>query len=714
MVKQITLAFLLTLCLFPNIALTQTDYTLIPDPNFESSLSSYDDIPGDGKIPTENIISVTTLRLEDSNISDLTGIEKFRDLESFISRNNNFSEIDFSQNTKLSLVNIRGAVHLKTLSLENNDNLTRLLISNTIIESLDITKNVNLISLTSIRNIALQSLDISENNKIKRLEITQSPEIKTIDTSNNINLERFTCSNNISLTEVDLSTNTKLETIECSANPLLVSIDLSNNTKLGSIKCSNNTGLKTLNIKNGNNSEIHSFDASNCAELNCILIDEEEEVLKEFGLYSSWRKDDGTRFTADCDGDVTEYYIVIPDLNFEKKLRRWDNPLGIDDGLFPKSKISEVVDLNISSSNIEDLTGIEYFIELTELRCNNNSITKIDLSKNTKLIDLDCSNNQLVELNLKNGNNASIRNFDAQNNPDLRCIQVDDESKAIHFSAPYQSYKWKKDNQSRFSENCGEDVTLQYVVIPDSNFEKSLESFDNAAGKGDGLILKSSVTDIKKLRISLRNIEDLTGIEAFTSLEELECPSNELESLDLSQNTSLKIVNCFNNKLKSLILPNNDKLTHLNCSFNDLTALDVSGKPNLTDFNSTGNTMLECIQVDDEIAAENGNGIYKLWSKDFKANYSEGCYALGIETTVSLDQSFIITPNPSNGLFTISGYSDLVTIEVFDSSGKRVAYKKPITSSQEINMDVSELGKGIYIVKAEAKKNISLKKIVIH
>jgi hypothetical protein len=53
-----------------------------------------------------------------------------------------------------------------------------------------------------------------------------------------------------------------------------------------------------------------------------------------------------------------------------------------------------------------------------------------------------------VSLNIKNGNNTSIIRFDARNNPNLTCIEVDDKV--------YSIANWINiDSQTNFSETCG-------------------------------------------------------------------------------------------------------------------------------------------------------------------------------------------------------------------------------------------------------------------
>ena len=104
----------------------------------------------------------------------------------------------------------------------------------------------------------------------------------------------------------------------------------------------------------------------------------------------------------------------VPDDNFEKKLIE----LGYDDildGYVPEDKICEIEILNVSYSNISDLTGIQNFTNLKTLQCSNNSLTSLDISNNNSLTNLDCSRNQLKSLDLSNNN--SLTKLKCSNNP---------------------------------------------------------------------------------------------------------------------------------------------------------------------------------------------------------------------------------------------------------------------------------------------------------
>ncbi len=136
---------------------------------------------------------------------------------------------------------------------------------------------------------------------------------------------------------------------------------------------------------------------------------------------------------AHTSGKITIRYpkariTYVPDDNFEAYLER----IGLGDGVEDNDHVlTERVaefdgELTIYNQNISDLTGIEDFTALTHLLCHNNQIEVIDVSENENLIYLLCMNNPpLHSVDLRNGNNHNMNNFQAFENPNLECIFVD-------------------------------------------------------------------------------------------------------------------------------------------------------------------------------------------------------------------------------------------------------------------------------------------------
>ncbi len=142
-------------------------------------------------------------------------------------------------------------------------------------------------------------------------------------------------------------------------------------------------------------------------------------------------------------GNAQQTYV--PDDNFEQELMN----LGLDwvfDDYVETAGIDTITYLNITSSSIADLTGIEDFIALRELFCYSNQILFLDLSNNTQLFEVSCSNNLLVSIDLRNGNNQGLWYFNSMNNQALNCIDVDDVA--------WADYNWARDTWTSFSTNC--------------------------------------------------------------------------------------------------------------------------------------------------------------------------------------------------------------------------------------------------------------------
>lgn len=84
------------------------------------------------------------------------------------------------------------------------------------------------------------------------------------------------------------------------------------------------------------------------------------------------------------------------------------------DGTLSQAELDGVTELYVAYANIKDLTGIELFPNLEKLDCKNNNLTRLDVSKNTKLTKLYCEFNQLTGLDLSK--NTALTELNCQVN----------------------------------------------------------------------------------------------------------------------------------------------------------------------------------------------------------------------------------------------------------------------------------------------------------
>ena len=680
------------------IGFSQT--TAIPDPAFEQALIDQEiDTDGmiNGQVLTADISTILFLDVDGLGISDLTGIEDFAAVSFLIVNNNEFTSLDVTQNTALEYLFAR------------NNELT----------SLDVSQNIALVQLAAGGN-QITSLDVTQNTALTRIDMFDGG-LTSLDLTQNTALTRLDVGGN-QLTDLDLFQNIALEELGASNNQL-TSLDVSQSPELEELFVDSNQ-LTSLNIENGNNAGLDMFDATNNPDLFCVQVD--DVVFAEANFSDSVTP--GVDFSTNCAG-----IVLIPDSNFEQALI----DLGIDsdgmvNGQVSIADISAVTSLDVSNSNITDLTGIEDFTALTDLVAFNNQLTSLDVTQNTTLVALDVSGNQLTSLNIQNGGNANFTNFEASNNSDLSCIQVDDVAFA---EANFTNI----DSGVVFSTNC-DAVSGLVTLIPDSNFEQALIDQEiDTDGMINGQVFTADISGTILLNVDASDITDLTGIEGFASLESLFVNSNNLTSLDLTQNPALIRLLANTNDLTSLDISQNPALTLLllngselmdldltsnpalvvvDVSNNELTSLDVSqntaleeifvagnqltslnmqngNNENLSNFTATNNPDLSCIQVDDVAFAE-----ANFDNVPSGASFSINCdIVIIVDVTLIPDSNFeqalidlgIDSDGVINGEVPTADISAITSLDVSNSSITDLTGIEDFTALTSLNVSSNEL-----------------------
>jgi len=152
----------------------------------------------------------------------------------------------------------------------------------------------------------------------------------------------------------------------------------------------------------------------------------------------------------------------------------------------------------------------------------------------------------------------------------------------------------------------------QNVTIPDANFKDYLLNNSLININGDEEIQASEAEAFAgTISCSFSEISDLTGIEAFVNLTELDCSFNQLTTLDISKNTNLKELDSSANQLTAIDVSNNIDLEVLNCSLNQLATLDISNNTNLKELDCSVNR-LTTIDVSNNTDLEVLNCFFEL------------------------------------------------------------------------------------------------------
>jgi type IX secretion system substrate protein len=269
---------------------------------------------------------------------------------------------------------------------------------------LDVSKNIELVWLHCSGNL-LKRINVSKNAALEEIFCSIN-ELDQLDLTGAVSLERLRCSAN-NLREIDVSKNIYLKNLTCDAN-LLENLDVSSNTELETISCMENS-LTKLDVRNN------------------------EELKNLWCPYNSIEK---------------------LDLGNKPNLIA----LGCSDNELSElntSDIPKLWQLACANNNLVEL-DLKNNIVLRSLQCYRNKLSKLDVSNNPELLQILCNYNLLTSLNIKNGNNPKLEShhssnivFNALNNPDLYCIQVDDSLASVNYEG------WEKDAQAEYSEDCG-------------------------------------------------------------------------------------------------------------------------------------------------------------------------------------------------------------------------------------------------------------------
>jgi len=124
---------------------------------------------------------------------------------------------------------------------------------------------------------------------------------------------------------------------------------------------------------------------------------------------------------------------------------------------------------------------------------------------------------------------------------------------------------------------CTKLSQAQNVNIPDSVFKTVLLANPGINTNSDAEISEVEASAYTgSISVSSMGINDLTGIEAFTAISDLDCSYNSLIALNVSANTNLNSLYCYENSISILDVSANIHLVQLDCSGNQLTDLNVS------------------------------------------------------------------------------------------------------------------------------------------
>ena len=503
------------------------------------------------------------------------------------------------------------------------------------------------------RNSNLTSLDVSGCTALTALNC-QNNKLTSLNVSGCKALKWLYCFNN-QLASLDVSGCTALIALNCRSNKL-TSLDVVNNKALTRLFCFNNqiqgSGMATLvnglpTVASGTGTfEVYNDNGTDDNEITNAQV--------ERAKAKNWR------VTTSSGNDYAGYDVVainasnFPDTNF----REWllEQSYG-EDGYLSPAEIAEVTSINVNNKNISDLKGIRYFTALTTLKCWNNQLTSLDVSKNAALTWLTCGDNQLTSLDVsKNTALTTLKCYDNQLTSldvskntaltDLYCYNNKltslDVSKNTALTDLYCA------NNQLTSLDVSKNKALTYLAITNNQIQGAgmatlIENLPTVTN-GEFYVYNTDGTDGNRITtaqvaaakakgwsVKTKDGDDYAGVDPGIAIDATNFPDEKFREYvstycdkdkdtylsdeeiaavteiyvyrksisdlkGIEYFTALKTLDCGSNKLTTLDVSKNTALTELTCDVNQLTTLDVSKNTALTNL-SCGNNQLTSLDV---------------------------------------------------------------------------------------------------------------------
>jgi Leucine-rich repeat (LRR) protein len=276
-------------------------------------------------------------------------------------------------------------------------------------------------------------------------------------------------------------------------------------------------------------------------------------------------------------------------------------------------RLEQCITIDISGNPLVSFTpeGASSLLTLTVNNCVN--LSTLGLSNNLLLKNLTVTNSNLLELTI--AANDRLKTINLSNNSILGdvCVWV--------YPFPPGGVTTNTTN----SPSLQFSPCLDEVYVPDDNFRQGL-ILNGADGNNDGFITYTESLDITELYVSYRNIQDLTGLQAFKNLTTFIAEGNQISSFSVDSIPLLSNINVRANNMNDITMSKYKALVQVDISDNNISELDLSennaiaylkiNKNNLTALNL--DSLAELMELDlsdnlvDELSLENNKQLRVL------------------------------------------------------------------------------------------------------
>lgn len=492
--------------------------------------------------------------------NDLTALDltQFPDLLYVDCSYNNISTLDITKCPKLQRLEAKMNSNLGNINFSNCPDLERIDVGyGTKINNVNVTMLAKLKYL-GIGGTNINSIDVSKNPELLYLCCDYIPYLYKLDVSKNTKLEQLYVSTRTSgysrMQSLDVTNNPELRMLFCSGQ-LFTTLDVSKNTKLTSLFCSNN--------------ELNEIDTSNCPD------------IIEMSIFSN---------------HIGFNQMPVPNDNPQITLYYYDP---MKDLMLNDIEYAEGSDLNLSAQTYMEKYATTYKMYLTDSmnpRDPGKQLTEgIDFSVEKGVVKLLKAQSDSVYVSMTNAGFPGL----TLNTSKFKVLKAD-EMGGNHLEFEYSTSKAVDSNakislsaftpKSKIYIDWGDGELKEYTI----------ETYINRYGGGQSGVIKGDKIKVYASKgVQIKEIQlisgEVTGIDLTNAhaLRTLNLSNNALTEIDFEGNHSLETVNVSGNSLTNLEFTHHNLLISLNASKNELASLNLGTSLGLKNLNISNNKLKE-------------------------------------------------------------------------------------------------------------------------
>ncbi len=429
---------------------------------------------------------------------------------------------------------------------------------------------------------------------------------------------------------------------------------------------------------------------------------------------------------------VSAQVVNIPDANFKNALLNHNPVINVNgDG---EIQVSEALaftgTLTVQYKNISDLTGIEAFVNIQNLFCDNNNLTSLTIGNVPQLKVIGCSRNKLESLSVSN--TPSLTGLSCYNNK-LTSLTLDNLPSLKNlfcYANSLTSFSLTNVNALTILDCHANRLTK--LSLSDYPSLVAVDCYNNDL---DSLTLNNLPAFIE-LKCSVNHLRSVT-VNNLPVLDQLDLRRNQLTSLTISSLPKLRILHISDNPLTSVSLSNLPILFHVECNSNLFATLDLS-KTAVKHLFCNNNPNLQYINIKNTISQLIFDvsllpALQSVCADESEINFLNTTLATqlpGQNITVTSICSFfpnvnsnnpnrntiglVIYPNPVKDdlWFIVNPEVKLRTINLYNSSGVKIYSGNVVNSTTPRKMSIPNRPVGILFLEVVSDQGKAIQKVI--